>query len=106
MKQESLHHDLDLHPAAYRMAELVRNVRDDQLEVTTPCPEYSLGDLLDHVDGLSLAFAAAARKDTSDAGAQGPSGDASRLGDDWRERIPARLDAWPKHGTRQRRGPG
>ncbi len=84
---------IDLHPAAYRMAELVRNVRDDQLEVTTPCPEYSLGDLLDHVDGLSLAFAAAARKDTSDAGAQGPSGDASRLGDDWRERIPARLDA-------------
>ncbi len=84
---------IDLQPAANRMAELVRNVRDDQLGATTPCPKYSLGDLLDHVDGLSLAFEAAARKDTAAAGPQGPSGDASRLGEDWRERIPARLDA-------------
>jgi uncharacterized protein (TIGR03086 family) len=84
---------IDLQPAAKRMAELIRNVHDDQLGAPTPCPKYALGDLLDHVDGLSLAFEAAARKATASAGAQGPSGDASRLGDDWRERIPARLDA-------------
>ena len=84
---------IDLQPAAQRMAQLVRNVSQEQLAVPTPCPEYTLGDLLEHVAGLSLAFEAAARKDTSSAGAQGPSGDARRLDEDWRERIPARLDA-------------
>ena len=52
---------------------------------------YMLGDLLDHVGGLALAFKAAATKATGGAGAQGPSGDASRLGADWRTRIPRDL---------------
>ena len=64
----------------------------------TPCPAYTLGDLLDHVGGLSFAFTAAATKDVAEVGDQGPSADASRLGDDWRTRIPADLaalaDAW------------
>jgi uncharacterized protein (TIGR03086 family) len=81
----------DLQPATDRMAELVRNVGDDQLSNPTPCQQYTLADLLDHVDGLSFAFAAAARKDL-EGGAQQPSADGSRLGDDWRRRIPGRLD--------------
>jgi uncharacterized protein (TIGR03086 family) len=84
---------LDLGPAAARMADLVHNVTDDQLEGPTPCPDYSLGDLLDHVGGLALAFTSAAAKDAGSAGAQGPSGDASRLGADWRTRIPEHLAA-------------
>lgn len=82
---------VDLHPAASRMAELVRHVRDDQLAAATPCPAYTLGDLLDHVNGTALAFAAAARKDAS-LGSQAPSGDSARLGDDWRDGIPTALD--------------
>ncbi|MGH9135435.1 MAG: TIGR03086 family metal-binding protein [Acidimicrobiales bacterium] len=90
---------LDLGPATQRLAALVRGVADDQLAAPTPCPAYSLGDLLDHVGGLAHAFTAAARKDTGDhASEQGASGDASRLGADWRERIPAALialaEAW------------
>ena len=50
---------LDLGPAALRLAELVYNVPDDLLDQPTPCPDYTLGDLVDHVGGLSLAFAAA-----------------------------------------------
>ena len=42
-------------------------VTDDQLAGPTVCPAYSLGDLVDHVDGLSQAFTAAARKDVGDA---------------------------------------
>ena len=78
----------DLGPAAQRLADLVGRVSDDQLTAPTPCPDYSLGDLLDHIGGLALAFTAAARKAPA---AGGPSGDASRLGDDWRTRIPADL---------------
>jgi uncharacterized protein (TIGR03086 family) len=85
--------DIDLSPAAQRMADLIRRVSDDQLAGPTPCPDYSLGDLVDHVGGLSFAFTAAATKTPLEGGAQGPSGDASRLGDDWRTRIPANLAA-------------
>ncbi len=83
---------LDLGPAAQRLAELVRNVPDDALDNPTPCPDYSLGDLVDHVGVLALAFRAAATKE-SNALTNGtpPLGDASHLVDDWRTRIPRDL---------------
>jgi uncharacterized protein (TIGR03086 family) len=91
-RRASLHvMTIDLAPAAERMATLVRNVRDDQLAAATPCPAYTLGELLDHVGGGAFAFAAAARKDL-EIGSQAPSADASRLGDDWRDRIPRLLE--------------
>lgn len=83
----------DLEPATRRMADLIGNIADEQLDGMTPCPSYSLGDLLDHVAGLTLAFTAAAAKATGAAGTQEPSGDASRLGDDWKTRIPRDLTA-------------
>jgi len=89
---------LDLEPAAGVLTRLVEGVRDDQLDAPTPCRESTVGDLLDHVDGLCMAFTAAATKTPLDAGSQAPSADASRLGTDWRTRIPDRLaelaDAW------------
>ncbi len=84
---------LDLAPAAKRMAALVGGVSDNQLGGVTPCPAYTLGDLLDHVGGLSVAFTAAARKAEPPGGSQGPSGDASRLEEGWRDRIARDLDA-------------
>lgn len=89
---------VDMEPATRRMADLVRGVPDDALDAPTPCPDYTLGDLLDHVGGLTLAFTAAATKAAGGAAGQAPSGDSSRLGDDWRTRIPRDLaalaDAW------------
>ena len=89
---------LDLEPAARRLADLVAGVPDELLDAPTPCPGYTVGDLVEHVGGASLAFRGAAVKDTGDATSQGPSGDASRLSDDWRTRIPRDLaalaDAW------------
>jgi uncharacterized protein (TIGR03086 family) len=88
---------VDLEPAAERMAALIRHTPDDTLDAPTPCPDYALGDLLDHVDGFVQAFTAAATKSTGPASSQRP-GDASRLGDDWRTRIPQHLktltEAW------------
>jgi uncharacterized protein (TIGR03086 family) len=91
---------IDLGPAARRMAALVEGVPDDALGRATPCTRYSVGDLLDHIGGLAVAFAASARK-TPLGGA--PSGDAARLAPDWRSRIPADLaamaDAWSDAGA-------
>jgi uncharacterized protein (TIGR03086 family) len=85
----------DLGPATSELARLVHGVSDEMLGWPTPCPDYTLGDLLDHVGGLAMAFTAAATKDVGPeaAGAQGPSGDASRLTGDWRGRIAADLDS-------------
>jgi len=84
---------LDLEPATRRMADLISGVPDALLGAPTPCPAYTLGDLLDHVGGLTIAFTAAATKEFGDASSPGPSGDATRLGDDWRARIPRDLAA-------------
>jgi uncharacterized protein (TIGR03086 family) len=88
----------NLEPAARRMGDLVSSVPDDLLDAPTPCPEYTLGDLVEHVGGAASAFTGAAAKDLGDATSQGPSGDSSRLSDDWRNRIPRDLaalaDAW------------
>ena len=89
---------VDLGPAAQRLAELVVRVGDDELGKPTPCPSYTLGDLIEHVGGLALAFTAAANKDGGRYADMEPSGDAARLGEDWRARIPRDLatlaEAW------------
>jgi uncharacterized protein (TIGR03086 family) len=85
---------VDLTPATQRLADLVMRVSDDQLGGPTPCPAYTLGDLVEHVGGLARAFRAAAEKDTTSPYVNGaPSGDASRLEEGWRERITADLAA-------------
>ncbi len=67
----------DLGPAARRLADLVAHVKDDDLGRPTPCPAYSLGDLIEHVGGVALAFTAAARKERSAYTDPPPPGDAS-----------------------------
>jgi uncharacterized protein (TIGR03086 family) len=83
----------DLEPAARRLAGLVEGVPDEALDGPTACPNYRVGDLVEHIGGLAVAFAAAARKDKGEHTAQAPSGDASRLPADWRQEIPRRLGA-------------
>ena len=89
---------VDLTPAARRLADLVGQVPDGMLDAPTPCPDYTVGDLIDHVGGAALAFTGAASKDMGEVTGTAPSGDASRLGDDWRTRVPRDLvglaEAW------------
>jgi hypothetical protein len=47
---------VDLGPAAVGLAQLVTGVPDELLDAPTPCPSYSVGDLIDHVGGLAVAF--------------------------------------------------
>src|ERR1700722_7363876 len=81
---------LDLTPATEIVTGVVADIDDDQLGGPSPAPRPSFTDLLYHLDGLCLAFTAAAAKDLA-AGSQGPSADGSRLEPDWRTRIPGRL---------------
>lgn len=87
---------VDLGPAARRLADLVANVKDDALQRPTPCPAYTLGDLIEHVGGMALAFTAAGRKERNDYTEMTGAGDAARLGADWRDRIPRDLAALAK----------
>ena len=75
----------DLRPTARRLGALVEEVDDDQLDAPTPCPDYTVGDLLDHIGGLAVAFAEAARQGARDerhaAAARQPGAPAGRLAD-------------------------
>lgn len=79
----------DFAPATRAVADVVRKVSDDQLALPTPCPAYTVADLLDHLGGLALAFTGAARKQPLGGAGEGH-GD--RLPDGWRDVIAARLD--------------
>ena len=74
----------DLAPAAGEAARLLRGISDDQLDDPTPCTEYRIRDLSDHVGGLALAFTWAATKDPATAASAAPAPDGSRLEPGWR----------------------
>jgi len=84
---------VELGPAAKQMAELIEGVPDELLGAPTPCLEYTLGDLVDHIRQLTIAFTAAAKKDTAAMMPGRAPGQAENLGDDWRTRIPRDLSA-------------
>jgi uncharacterized protein (TIGR03083 family) len=97
---------VDLGPAAQRLGELVARVGDEDLGRPTPCPAYTLGDLIDHIGGLALAFTAAANKDTGRYGDQAPPGmrpgSPATGGPGYRATWPR----WRRRGGSQPRGPG
>jgi uncharacterized protein (TIGR03086 family) len=84
---------LDLGPAAQAMSTVVRGVDPAQLDAPTPCPDYTVAALLDHIDLLTTAFTDAARKQNLDTGGAGaPPGVAANLDADWQTKIPRDLE--------------
>ncbi|GAA2350692.1 TIGR03086 family metal-binding protein [Saccharopolyspora halophila] len=82
----------DLAPAVRRLTDLLPGIGEERLRAPTPCRDYSVADLLDHVHELAAAFTAAAVKDL-DTTARAPDPRAEKLPADWRTAIPRRLDA-------------
>ncbi len=80
----------DFSPAVRGVADLLPQVTE--LAAPTPCGRYTVADLLDHLDGLTIAFTLAARKESGPSADQAPAPDGANLPDDWRERIPRRLE--------------
>jgi uncharacterized protein (TIGR03086 family) len=84
---------VDLGPAARRLGELVARTSDDELGRPTPCPAYTVGDLIEHVGAMARAFGVAARKERGPYAELAPAGDAAWLPADWRSAIPGDLGA-------------
>lgn len=91
----------DLGPAARQLEKLLSGVTDDQLAARTPCEAYTVGDLLDHLMGLTIAFRNAATKSTGSTGGgddapastSGPGEvSAANLPPDWRSRLSSQLE--------------
>lgn len=84
---------LDFAPVAGQLKVLLNGTADSQLSAPTPCTEYTVGDLLDHLMALTHEFRTAAEK-APGAGTKGPpEASVVNLPADWREQLPARLDA-------------
>ena len=80
---------LDHTSAAGRMARLVEAVSEDQLDGPTPCTDWRVRDLVDHVHEFSLVFTLNATKTPI------PERDFvhdGRLPTDWRSRVVQQLD--------------
>jgi uncharacterized protein (TIGR03086 family) len=92
---------LDFEPAADEVANLVAGVSDDQLTARTPCEDYSVAALLDHLMALTVAFRVGAAKASAEPGGmaeladESPPGEATadHLRADWRDQLPRRLAA-------------
>jgi uncharacterized protein (TIGR03086 family) len=80
---------LDFAPQAAEVARVIAGVRDEQLTDPTPCASTPVAAILDHFDGLTVAFRKAAEKEEPAGGA---SADAAHLAADWRIRLPQQLD--------------
>ncbi|WP_225836344.1 TIGR03086 family metal-binding protein [Streptomyces sp. NK08204] len=89
---------VDLGPQTRIVARLAETVTDEQLSAPTPCPDYAVRNLLAHVQGLSVAFRDAARKDFGPTTDTSPNAHVPDLGPGWREELPKALaelaDAW------------
>ena len=83
----------DLGPAAENLCALIEAVPEDDLGRPTPCPEYTVGDLLHHMAGLTMAFGGAAVKARGESAEMLPWGDVSKLDPDWRVSLPNRVRA-------------
>lgn len=82
----------DLTAPAAHVTALVTGVTDDQMSGPTPCPEYTVAHVLEHIRGLSIAFTRAATK-AGNGDEPPPPPSAEDLPSDWRDQIPSELAA-------------
>jgi uncharacterized protein (TIGR03086 family) len=85
---------LDFAPPVRQLRALLLGIPDDLLRRPTPCPGWTVGDLLDHLIGLSRAFTRAAQKrtDAPGTGSALPRPSAANLSPLWRSRLPVVLE--------------
>lgn len=95
----------DLGPANTRLCSLITSVADTDLARPTPCTEYTVGDLLDHIAGITIAFGGAAVKAGGAAADMGPAGNAANLAPTGQPRSPGVWRRSSTPGASRRHGP-
>ncbi|NVN51343.1 TIGR03086 family metal-binding protein [Mycolicibacterium hippocampi] len=90
---------IDLTEPCRRTIEVLAHVRDDQLDAATPCTDMTLRELVAHIGALSVAFAAAARKELGPL-TDTPPEEVVGLEQDWRRSYPEHLAALAQSWTR------
>ena len=85
---------LDFDPPVRKLRALLLGVDNTELTHPTPCPDWTVAVLLDHLMVLSHAFAQAARKRTDAPGTAEPppAPSAQHLSRHWRSRLPVLLE--------------
>jgi uncharacterized protein (TIGR03086 family) len=85
---------LDFDPPARGLRALLLGVDDDELLGPTPCPDWTVAALIDHLMGLTYAFTQAARKRTDAPGTSEPppAPSAQHLSRHWRSRLPVLVE--------------
>jgi len=84
---------LDFDPPVRQLRALLLGVTDEDLTAPTPCPDWTVAALLDHLMGLSWAFAQAARKSNDEVtAAPPPEPSPANLPLHWRSRLPVLLE--------------
>lgn len=88
----------DITPAAERTIGVLASLTDDQVGRPSPCPDLSVGDLVDHLGVFAVHFDAAARKGTEGRWEPPPPPSAGNLEPGWRDRLArdlrAMAEAW------------
>ncbi|MET0425179.1 MAG: TIGR03086 family metal-binding protein [Actinoplanes sp.] len=85
---------LDFDPPVRVLRSLLLGVDDEELLGPTPCPDWTVAALIDHLMGLSYAFTQAARKrsDVPGTSEPPPQPSAEHLSRHWRSRLPVLLE--------------
>jgi uncharacterized protein (TIGR03086 family) len=83
---------VDLGPGVKELSNLITSIDDADLGNQSPCPLFTVGNVIAHVGGFAQAFTAAARKERSDLVEHPPTGEPAPLPTDWRTRIPRDLE--------------
>jgi uncharacterized protein (TIGR03086 family) len=81
----------DLDRTTEQVCALIEHLPEQDLSDPTPCTDYTVGDLLDHLAGVTVAFGGAAVKAIGGSSTMGPWGDAAHLEPDWQMSLPERL---------------
>jgi uncharacterized protein (TIGR03086 family) len=85
---------LDLDPPVRQLRALLLGIDDDDLTAPTPCTEWSVAALLDHIMDFTRAFTQAAQKlsDAPGTSTPAPRPSAEHLPPHWRSRLPVQLE--------------
>jgi uncharacterized protein (TIGR03086 family) len=85
---------LDFDPPVRQLRALLLGIPDDLLSAPTPCAEWTVGDLLDHIMDFTRAFTQVAHKLTDAPGTASPppTPSAAHLPPHWHSRLPVLLE--------------